>query len=219
MVTRLRSDSQLCTKSCHMHPVHNCHHIISCHPPVKQYIMTHYNTEFKYPFHHLLFVIYQSLKGKGHVVGCFVRCILYTDQCLAHGTSLEVSLPALFRSSLLPSLPRSTLAPLPPSLASSFPSLPRSAPASFCPFFASSLPPPSLPQPTIPPFLDPAHSLPHIFASSLLTLPSTLPLLTPSHPPSFLVPSLPLLSWLPSAVQLMYIVCVFGKLHWVLCRV
>ena len=31
---------------CHMHPVHNCHHIKSCHPPVKQYIMTHHNTEF-----------------------------------------------------------------------------------------------------------------------------------------------------------------------------
>ena len=31
---------------CHMYPVHNCHHIKSCHPPDKQYIKTHHNTEF-----------------------------------------------------------------------------------------------------------------------------------------------------------------------------
>ena len=30
-----------------MHPVHYyCHHIKSCHPHVKQYLMTHHKTEF-----------------------------------------------------------------------------------------------------------------------------------------------------------------------------
>ena len=36
--------------TCHMHPVHNCHHIKSCHRPVKQYITMHHNTEYIYQF-------------------------------------------------------------------------------------------------------------------------------------------------------------------------
>ena len=39
-----------CGRDCHarvgMYQVHNCHDIKSCHPPVKQYSMTHHNTEF-----------------------------------------------------------------------------------------------------------------------------------------------------------------------------
>ena len=34
-----------------MHPAHNCHHIKSCHPPVKQYTMTHHNTEYRVIFY------------------------------------------------------------------------------------------------------------------------------------------------------------------------
>ena len=30
-----------------MHPAHNCHHIKSCQPPVKQNTMTHHNTEYR----------------------------------------------------------------------------------------------------------------------------------------------------------------------------
>ena len=46
--------------TCHMHPFHNCHHIKSCHRPVKQYITTHHNTEFIYQFT-IFYLLYQVL--------------------------------------------------------------------------------------------------------------------------------------------------------------
>ena len=171
MVTRLRSGSQLCTKSMPYAPsLYNFHHIKSCHPPVKQYITTHHNTRY---------TKVAMARAAFCVVLCAHGCIMYTGQCHHQGTSLEVSLP------LSPYLPRSSLSPFlpPPPLTSSLPSFIRSV----HPFLTRSLPQPSFRPPLqLPPSL--TSSLPHaISLSSLLTLPSLLPIL---HPAS-LLPCLP----------------------------
>ena len=127
---------------------------------------------------------------------CVLFCTLYTGQC-PQGTSLEVSLPPsqFFR--------RSSLAPLRCSLP-----LPLASPSLrlyLRSFLTRSLPP-----------LSP-HPPPHIIASSLPPLaPSlpTLPLLPPSHTPSFLAPSLPA-CFPPSNSMYTVLVCVFGKLHYI----
>ena len=72
---------------CHMHTVLNCHHIQSCHPPVKQYIPTHHTTEFIYPFT-IFYLQYESRNGKGRVVFCLcaVHCMDETG-----GMTTEIS--------------------------------------------------------------------------------------------------------------------------------
>ena len=138
-----------------MHPVHNCHHIKSCHPPVKQYITTHQNMEFIYQFT-IFILLYQYLK-----------------ECPPQGTSLDVSLPPLFSSTITPPLLLSLARLLPPTrsllppLASYRLYFPRAFHASFRPFLARSIiKPPSLNPPSLPPST-PAPSLSHIIASSL----------------------------------------------------
>ena len=82
--------------------------------------------------------------------------------------------PALHCSLLCSSpSPRSSISSLSPSL---------------CHYLVPSLPR-SFPPLILPPSYITARSIPHIIATSLTLL--TLPLLSPSHPPSFLAPSLP----------------------------
>ena len=226
MVTRLRSGSLGLSyepSTCHMHPVHNCHHIKSCHRPVKQYIMTQSLDASQYrvyiPVHYFSLVI-PSPPQKYPCLPC----------------SLPSLLPCSSIRSVAPSLPApSFLRSLSPSFLSLAPSMPRFIPSSLVPFQAwylcrvltvwrrllLTLPQPSLPTST------PAPLLSHIIASSL---PSSLPLLPPSLPPSILPrpfpvshhrslppapcslrpshllfslsPSLPLAARLPPAVQL-----------------
>ena len=77
---------------CHYkHPAHNCHHLKSCHPPVKQFITTHHNTEFIYTCS--LFFICNNKVSRAR-----------TDQSPPHGTSFEVSLPPSLPCSLAPPL-------------------------------------------------------------------------------------------------------------------
>ena len=204
---------------CHMHPVHNCHHIKSCHPPVKQcnVITTHHNTEFTIYYTRSPFlVVIPTSQGQGPHCGLF--CALYT---VYRPVSSSGYLPWNFPPSLAPLFPPS----LPPSsLAPSIAHLPRSVPplsSSLHPYVVLSLPrsfpfrqPPCLPSST------PARSFRHI-NPSLPLFPPTLPLLPLAHPPSFLAPSLPP-PCLPASrrpTQCKSCVCVFGKLHWVLCRV
>ena len=97
-----------CHDNIFMHPV--CHHIKSCHRPVKQYITTHHNTQYIYPF----------------TMFCGLFCALYTVYwpVSSSGTSLEVSLAISFPcssptlrcsllSSLRPCLNPPSLSPLP----------------------------------------------------------------------------------------------------------
>ena len=181
MVTRLRSGSQICTKSMpYARSLYNFHHIKSCHPPVKQYITMHHDTRN---------TRVAMARAALCVVLCAHGCILYTGQCPPQGTSLEVSLPPSLPSPTLlhlacPSLRCSLL----PPLASSLPSFLRSGhacvPSSLVPFLNL----PSLPPLQLPPSL--TSSLSH--AISLL-LPPHSPL-APSLPPSLprsLAPSLP----------------------------
>ena len=127
-----------------MHPVHNCHHIKSCHPPDKQYIKTHHNTEFIIYTCSLFLICNTKVSMR---CGMVCEYLLYSGQCPPQDTSLEVSLP------------RSTPSPrfLPPAVH-----------ASSRPFLARSLHQPSLPPSTLPSSTD-ALSLPSIIdiASSL----------------------------------------------------
>ena len=151
-------------------PVYNCHHIKSCHSPVKQYITTHHNSRN---------TKVAMARAALCVVLCAHSCILFTVQCPPQGTSLEVSLP--------PYLPRSSLSPLPPSSARFIPPLFPSLHPCLRSFLTRSLPQPSLPSST------PAPNLPHIIASSCpLVAPSPYSPLAPSLPPSCLAPSVPL---------------------------
>ena len=182
---------------CHMHTVHNCHHIKSFHPPVKQYTTTHHNTEVKY-FTCAIFFICNTKVSRARaalwVVLCNVYCIL---------ASVLIRVPPLKFPSLSPFLPRSSLylslAPLhPPSSARFLPPLFPSLRPCLVPF---------LPQPSLP---SPAPTLPHIIDSSL-------PPLAPSilHPSSLfprLPPSLPA-SLHPIQCTPWVCVCVFVKLH------
>ena len=129
---------------CHMHPVHNCHHIQSCHPPVKQYIMTHHNTEFimyTCPVHYFSFVI-PNYQGQGQGPRCGMVC----EYTVYWSVPSSGYLPWSFPPSLAPLLPI--------FLAQSFirsllpPSFPRAVHAWFRPFLACSLHQPSLPQPS-----------------------------------------------------------------------
>ena len=165
MVTRLPN----CAPSpCHMHPVNNCHHIQSCHPPVKQYIVTHHNTEFIYPSPFFIFSTKVSrARAALWVIFGAVDCIV--SVLLRVHPLMFPALPGFLLCSS-PSL-RSSISSHSPSLRHYLvPSLPRSFPPLILPLSSIT-----------------ARSLPHIIASSLLTL----PLLSPSHPPSFRAPSLP----------------------------
>ena len=101
---------------CHMHLVHNCHHIKSCHPPVKQYTMTHHNTEFKYYTRSPFFICNTKVSRAALlVVLSKLFCIL------ASGRVLIRIHPSKFPT-LLISLPPTLLpVPLPPSLLRSLP--------------------------------------------------------------------------------------------------
>ena len=93
---------------CHMHPVHNCHHIKSCHPPDKQYIKTHHNTEFIiytcWVVHYFLFVI---PKSQGHLgPRCGMVCEYTVSGQFPHqDTSREAALSTPLPSPSLPSFP------------------------------------------------------------------------------------------------------------------
>ena len=169
--TRVRTESMAYKN--YAPPVHNCHYIKSCHPPVKQYIMTHHNTEFIIYTCSLFFIC----NTKGQRPHCEMVCE-YTGQSPPHDTSLEVSLPPLLPCSLAPSLHRL----IPPTLASS-PSFPRVVHALFRPFLADSLHQPSLPQPTLPPL-----TLSSCLASSLPPSPCCLALPPSVLPRSFTAP-------------------------------
>ena len=174
-----------------MHPVHSCHHIKACHPPVKQYIMTHHNIEFIIYTCSLFFIC----NTKGRVVEWFVNniivqasvqyMILYTGLCPPRGTSLEVFFPPLLPFPLLPPFLCQTISrSLLPSHLSIALSMPLSVP--------SLTHPPS----THPSSTD-ALSLLSIIASSLPPLDPFLPLqppLAPSLQPSTLPCSFPALS-------------------------
>ena len=163
----------------HMHPVHNCHHMKSCHPPVKQYITTHHNTDLIYPF-------CNTKVAMARAALCVVLCTVYhTGQCPPQSTSLEVSFPPDLRSSHAPPLLLSLARLLPLSSARFLPPLFPSLRPCLRSFLTHSLPQPALSSST------PAPTLRHIIASSLPPLaPSlpTLPLLPPSNRPSFLAP-------------------------------
>ena len=122
-----------------MHPVHNCHHIKSCHPPVKQYIMMHHNTAFVIYTCSLFFICNTKVsRPRATLWNDFLNFvnILYTGLCPPRETPLKFSsLPC----SPSPLLPRFLAQSLPP-LASSLPSFPRAVHASFRPFIN----PPSL---------------------------------------------------------------------------
>ena len=78
---------------CHMHTVHNCHHIESFHPPVKQYTTTHRNTEFKYYTCSLFFICNTKVsRARSPLLG--VLCNAYWPVSSSVYTSLEVSLPS-----------------------------------------------------------------------------------------------------------------------------
>ena len=65
---------------CHMHPVHNCHHIKSYHPPVKQcdVITTHHNTEFIILYYTHSTLVVAIPKSQAHGPRCGLFCALYT---------------------------------------------------------------------------------------------------------------------------------------------
>ena len=166
-------------------PNHNCHHIKSCYPSVKRYILTHRYLSFVTP------------KSQGQGPACEWLVCEYT-------TSREVSLSPLLPCSLPSSLNPSSARLLPPLFPSSrpcpVPFLPRSFPSSILDpslnpiflhwrslpayhhrFLPWSLPPlpPSLPH--LPPSLIP--SLPHSLPLPPLSLPPSPCSLPPSHPP------------------------------------
>ena len=157
-----------------MHTVHNCHYIKSFHPPVKQYITIHHNTESIYPFT----CICNSKVAMARAALCVILCAVY---CILASFLLGVprlkfpSFPVSIPPTLLPCSSPSLRCSLPPPLASSSPlALAPSMPMFLLHSFPSSTPSPF-----------PTHTLPHIIASSLPLL------LPPSHPPSFIAPSLP----------------------------
>ena len=135
--------------------------------------------------------------------------------------------------SLSPFLPYSLPSSLNPSSARFLPPLfPSAVHTPFRPFLARSLHQPSHPQPSLPPLtLSPCitSSLPPSFPPlpslpSLPSLPPTLlPTLHPSHPPSFLAPTMPppcLTVYrrpIPCRPTPCVCVCV-GELHWLLFR-
>ena len=163
---------------CHMHTVHNCHHIKSFHPPVKQYITTHHNTEFKYYTCSLFFISNTKVsraRAALWVVLCNVDCILASVLVRVHPSkfpSLPISLPPSLLS-LAPFLPPSSARFLTPHFPSLLPCLSsfltRSLPQ---PFLHSRSHPPShhsflTPSPcSLPPPPSPS-SLPHILHPSL----------------------------------------------------
>ena len=57
-----------------MHPVHNCHHIKSCHPPVTQYITSQCRVYI--PVYN--FVQFVILKSQWQGPRCVLFCTLYT---------------------------------------------------------------------------------------------------------------------------------------------
>ena len=129
-----------------MHPVHNCHHIKSCDPPVKQYITTHHNTEFIIYTCSLFFICNTKVSRARAALwdGLWIYCILASS---------------LIRIPPLPSLP----IPSPPI---SFPS----PLISFPPLHSRPLPSPPLhsrPLPSSPLHSPPAPSLPPLPPSPL----------------------------------------------------
>ena len=128
-----------------MHPVHNCHHIKSCHPPDKQYIKTHNNTEFII-YTCSLFLIFNTKVSRARAAlwdGLWIYCIL---------ASSLLGIPpvkfAVLPSPALPALPSPPIpaTPLPSPPAPALPSPP--APA----LLSRPLPshPPPLPSPLLP---------------------------------------------------------------------
>ena len=179
-----------------------------------QTIQCHYDAS-QYRVYNILYPFNMSLKRKGRVVGCFVRCV--GAYCILASVLLGVpplkfpSLPCSLRSSLAPPLLTPLLISLatllPPFLA---PSLLRSLPPaspSFDPCLVMSLPR-SFPSSTLPPFLHSRSLAPSLTSSlppSLLLFPPSLPpspcSLPPTLHPSSLLPC-PLPACLPPAVQL-----------------
>ena len=184
---------------CHMHTVHNCHHITSFHPPVKQYITTHHNTDYT----RLQFCICNINVAMARAALCVVLCGVY---CIHTSVLLRVpplkftSLPIFIPPALLTCSSPSLRCSLPPPLAPTplFPSL---RPSSLVPYF-TLLPLPRLP---LPPSLTSwlPHSLP-LIPPSLPPPPSRCSL---PHPPSILAPSLPPPCLLPVVQFNVHLVC------------
>ena len=165
MVTRLRSCSILCTESMPYDPVHNCHHIKSCDPSVKQYIMTHHNTEF-IMYTCSLFFIYNTKVSRPRAAlwnGFNFVNILYTGLCPLRDTSFEV-----FSPPLLPFLPCSLPSLLNPSSARIHWTVSSSGylPWSFLPSIAASPLAPSLPRSIHPPLATSLPSFPRVVHAS-----------------------------------------------------
>ena len=85
------------------HPVHNCHHIKSCHPPVKQYTTTHHTPSL---YSRTLFFICDTEVSRARaalwVVLCAVYCILYTVYCILASVLQSITFEASDRSRSLP---------------------------------------------------------------------------------------------------------------------
>ena len=205
----------ICTQSI----INYCHHIKSCHPSVKQYIMTHHNTEFIIYTCSLFFICNTKVSWARPALwdGLWIYCMLAS----AHLRILPLIFPSFPNAPSLPPFLAQSLRSLPPSHLSLVPSMPCSVPSLLVPFVN----PPS----TLPSSTD-ALSLPSIITSSLpLLAPSLSPLvpsipryhppLAPSLPPSILPRSFPV-PCLPASrrpTQCTPFVFVFGELHWVLC--
>ena len=166
-----------------MHPVHNCHHIKSCHPPVKQYITTHHNTEF---------IGLPACRPNTKVSRARARCGLFMHCILAIIIRISWSLPPF----LAPLLPHSLTPPLPPPL------LPPSIAPLLLIFFTQLLTSFMAPSASARFLLPLAPSLPRSVLSSLVPLLNPLSLNPPSLPPLPLAPSLT--SSLPPVMLLSY---------------
>ena len=110
-----------------MHPVHNCHNIKSFHPPVKQYIATHHNTEFIYPF--TIFICNTKVSKARGALWVVLFAVYWSESSSGY-------LPWSFPPSVAPLFPPSVAPPFLAPSSARFPlsSLPCSIPSSLVPF-------------------------------------------------------------------------------------